>query len=83
MEKSTWTPRVIFLWWEIVIQMAKGGKIVYLNDAGEEVSSSDPSAVKRFDTNKYVELPLGGRRKGRGKKTRRARKSRRVTRKRL
>lgn len=59
--------------------MAKGGKIVYLNAAGEEVSSTDPSAVKRFDTNKYQELPLGGRRH---KKTRRGKKSRRVTRKR-
>jgi hypothetical protein len=59
--------------------MAKGGKIVYLNEAGEEVSSTDPSAVKRFDTNKYVELPLGGRRR----KTRRGKKSRRrATRKR-
>jgi len=61
--------------------MKKGGKIVYLNSAGEEVSSSDPSAVKRFDTNKYVELPLGGRRKTRYKK--RGRKSRRVTRRKL
>jgi len=59
--------------------MKKGGKIVYLNAVGEEVSSTDSSAVKRFDTNKYQELPLGGRRR----KTRRGKKSRRrVTRKR-
>jgi hypothetical protein len=53
----------------------KGGKIVYLNQIGEEVSPGDPSAVKRFDTNSYRELPLGGKRR----KTRRGRKSRRKT----
>lgn len=60
--------------------MKRGGKIVYLNEAGEEVSASDPSAVKRFDTNKYQELPLGGRRRktrrGRGKKRRHATQTR-------
>ena len=54
----------------------KGGKIVFLNAIGEEVPRGDPSAVKRFDTNSYKELPLGGRRhkrtrRGKGKKNRR------------
>jgi hypothetical protein len=58
--------------------MKKGGKIVFLNDIGEEVQRDDPSAVKRFDTNTYKELPLGGRRR----KTRKSKKSlRRKTRK--
>ena len=60
----------------------KGGKIVYLNEVGEEVPKGDSSAVKRFDTNSYKELPLGGRRRKLGK-TRRGRKTRRrATRKR-
>jgi len=54
----------------------KGGKIVTLNAIGEEVPSGDPSAVKRFDTNTYKELPLGGRRR----KTKKAKASRRKTR---
>jgi hypothetical protein len=58
--------------------MKKGGKIVFLNETGEEVQRGDPSAVKRFDTNTYKELPLGGRRR----KTRKSKKSlRRKTRK--
>jgi hypothetical protein len=58
----------------------KGGKIVTLNAIGEEVPSGDPSAVKRFDTNTYKELPLGGRKL---RKTRKGRKARRQTRRRL
>jgi hypothetical protein len=57
----------------------KGGKIVTLNAIGEEVPTGDPSAVKRFDTNTYKELPLGGRKR----KTRKGKKARRVTRRRL
>lgn len=59
----------------------KGGKIVTLNAIGEEVPASDPSAVKRFDTNTYKELPLGGRK--RKLRTRKGKKARRVTRRRL
>ena len=58
----------------------KGGKIVTLNAIGEEVPSGDPSAVKRFDTNSYKELPLGGRK---GRKTRKGKKARRTTRRKL
>jgi hypothetical protein len=59
----------------------KGGKIVTLNAIGEEVPAGDPSAVKRFDTNTYKELPLGGRK--RKFRTRKGKKARRVTRRRL
>ena len=58
----------------------KGGKIVTLNAKGEEVPAGDPSAVKRFDTNTYKELPLGGRRH---RKTKKAKRARRATRRRL
>jgi hypothetical protein len=58
----------------------KGGKIVTLNAIGEEVPSGDPSAVKRFDTNTYKELPLGGRK---ARKTRKGKKARRTTRRKL
>lgn len=63
--------------------MKKGGKIVYLNNSGEEVPGSDPSAVKRFDTNKYQELPLGGRHRKtrRGRSRARGKKKRHTTRK--
>lgn len=69
----------------------KGGKIVGLNEKGEEVDVYDPSAKQWFDTNKYKSLtkdqavamsrpstPVGARRR----KTRRGKKSRRLTRKR-
>jgi hypothetical protein len=65
----------------VTLEQMKGGKIVTLNAIGEEVSASDPSAVKRFDTNTYKELPLGGRR--RKTKTRKGKKARRVTRRKL
>jgi hypothetical protein len=56
----------------VTLEQMKGGKIVTLNAIGEEVPANDPSAVKRFDTNTYKELPLGGRRKTKtGKKARR------------
>jgi hypothetical protein len=65
----------------VTLEQMKGGKIVTLNSIGEEVPSGDPSAVKRFDTNTYKELPLGGRRR---RKTRKGtRKGRRVTRRKL
>ena len=60
----------------MTLEQMKGGKIVTLNSIGEEVPASDPSAVKRFDTNTYKELPLGGRRR----KTKKAKASRRKTR---
>lgn len=60
------------------VEDMKGGKIVTLNAIGEEVPAGDPSAVKRFDTNTYKELPLGGRRR----KTKKAKKARRKTRRR-
>jgi hypothetical protein len=60
----------------MTLEQMKGGKIVTLNAIGEEVPSGDPSAVKRFDTNTYKELPLGGRRR----KTKKAKASRRKTR---
>lgn len=50
----------------------KGGKIVYINEKGEEVPRGSEEAVARFDTNKYEKLPLGGRR--RTKKARRGKK---------
>lgn len=65
----------------VTLEQMKGGKIVTLNAIGEEVPASDPSAVKRFDTNTYKELPLGGRR--RKTKTRKGKKARRVTRRKL
>ena len=68
----------------------KGGKIVGLNEKGEEVDVYDPSAKQWFDTNKYTTLskdqaiamsrpstPVGARRKTRrGKKNRRRRTTR-------
>jgi hypothetical protein len=62
----------------MTLEQMKGGKIVTLNAIGEEVPAGDPSAVKRFDTNTYKELPLGGRRR----KTKKGKKSRRKTRRR-
>ena len=64
----------------VTLEQMKGGKIVTLNAIGEEVPASDPSAVKRFDTNTYKELPLGGRKR---RKTRKGKKARRVTRRKL
>jgi hypothetical protein len=63
----------------VTLEQMKGGKIVTLNAIGEEVPTGDPSAVKRFDTNTYKELPLGGRKR----KTRKGKKARRVTRRKL
>jgi hypothetical protein len=63
----------------VTLEQMKGGKIVTLNAIGEEVPTGDPSAVKRFDTNTYRELPLGGRKR----KTRKGKKARRVTRRKL
>jgi hypothetical protein len=62
----------------VTVEQMKGGKIVTLNAIGEEVPANDPSAVKRFDTNTYKELPLGGRRR----KTKTGKKVRRKTRRR-
>jgi hypothetical protein len=64
----------------VTLEQMKGGKIVTLNAIGEEVPSGDPSAVKRFDTNTYKELPLGGRK---ARKTRKGKKARRTTRRKL
>lgn len=64
----------------MTVEQMKGGKIVTLNAKGEEVPAGDPTAVKRFDTNTYKELPLGGRRH---RKTKKAKKARRATRRRL
>lgn len=49
----------------------KGGKVVFLNEVGEEVPKGDSSAVSRFDTNKYEKLPLGGRRRKTRRRSRR------------
>jgi hypothetical protein len=62
----------------VTLEQMKGGKIVTLNSIGEEVPANDPSAVKRFDTNTYKELPLGGRRR----KTKKGKKAHRKTRRR-
>lgn len=67
----------------MTVEQMKGGKIVTLNAIGEEVPSGDPSAVKRFDTNTYKELPLGGRRRTSKKATKKAKKARRKTRRRV
>ena len=71
--------------------MKKGGKIIGLNKAGEELDVFDPEATSWFDTNRYKTLtkeqavsmsrpstPTGARRR----KTRKPGKGRRTTRKR-
>ena len=63
----------------------RGGKIVGLGPGGEELSPSDPGAVQWFDTNTYKTLSKEealGKTGARRPKSRRGKKSRRVTRRR-